>query len=144
RISSVVTPSRMAAAAACLAIAAGTATLTGWATGIDELVRLFPGLAPMKPNTAMCFILCGVSLLLRLAPAGLAPAVGKTRPRDLPSIAVRGAATACALLAGGVGLVTLSEHILGTDTGLALLLFTDAIHAAGLPLPGRMTHVAAL
>lgn len=142
RISQMITPPHMAAVTACLAIAAGSATLLGWFTGVDALVRLSPGFAPMKPNTAVCFILCGLSLLLRLAPAGrlLADETGK---RDALPLALRSAATACALLAGGIGLVTLGEHLLSWNTGLDHLLFTDAVRADGHAPPGRMTHVAA-
>jgi hypothetical protein len=133
-------PVRMAAATAILAIATGGATLVGWSTGIDALVRIAPGFAPMKPNTAVCFILCGLSLLLRLPPRGQKAPPGSLRSHPT----AHRAAIACALAAGLVGLVTLCEYLLSWDSGLARLLFADAVRMDGLPFPGRMTHVAAL
>ena len=43
-----------------------------------------------------------------------------------------------------IGLVTLSEHIFGWDTGLDQLLFHETQQEAGLSFPGRMGVAASL
>ncbi|MEO8431258.1 MAG: ATP-binding protein [Acidobacteriota bacterium] len=43
----------------------GTAVVIGWQTGSDRLIRILPGYRPMVYVTALCFMLAGLSLLLR-------------------------------------------------------------------------------
>jgi hypothetical protein len=50
-----------------IAIAVGGLVLAGWLLGIRTLTNVFPHFTTMKPNTAFCFVLAGLSLwLLRL------------------------------------------------------------------------------
>src|SRR5215213_10073061 len=49
-----------------------------------------------------------------------------------------------ALTVGLVGLITLSEHLFGWNTGLDLLLFYESVEEAGQSFPGRMGVAASL
>jgi hypothetical protein len=50
-----------------IAMAVGGLVLVGWMLGIRTLASVFPHYTTMKPNTAFCFVLAGLSLwLLRL------------------------------------------------------------------------------
>jgi PAS domain S-box-containing protein len=58
---------RFALAATALGIlvaALGAGVLFGWALNLPAIVRLQPGLAAMKPVTALCFVLAGTALAL--------------------------------------------------------------------------------
>ena len=46
--------------------------LVGWLLGIRMLTSVFPNYATIKPNTASCFILAGLSLWLLRLPSGRA------------------------------------------------------------------------
>src|SRR4051794_37530451 len=62
------------------AVVVGSLVLAGWAANVADLESTLPGLATMKANTALAFVLAGASLLALTrahAPAGaifLAPA----------------------------------------------------------------------
>ncbi len=122
-------PVFLARAAGLLAFIIGGLTLVGWATGTDALIRILPGLAPMKPNTGLCFMFCGLSLWLHCM-AEAPKAIGTAR-----------LLAAAPLL---IGSVTMLEHFTAWAPGLDLWMFGDALRADGLPNPGRMTHAAAL
>jgi PAS domain S-box-containing protein len=51
---------------AAVVVVSGLAVLLGWLLEVDTLKSVVPGLATMKPNTAICFILAGASLFTRL------------------------------------------------------------------------------
>jgi signal transduction histidine kinase/ActR/RegA family two-component response regulator len=132
RLAAALQPLSLAHAAGALAFFVGSLSMLGWATGTVALIRVLPGLAPMKPNTALCFMLCGVSLCLQSLKRG-----DKVRW-------VRLLARACAALVALVGTVTLAEHFSGWNPGVDLWMFPGALKAAGLPQAGRMTHAASL
>jgi hypothetical protein len=52
--------------AGIFAIASGIIVIAGWVFHIEILKSVFPGLATMKFNTALCFILAGAALILLL------------------------------------------------------------------------------
>ena len=56
--------------ASAAAVVVGSLVLLGWWLGIPTLTSVFPGLATMKPNTALCFVLVGLSLFLIQPPSG--------------------------------------------------------------------------
>ena len=115
-----------------LIVVLGVLVLGGWLFDFQILKSVFPGLVPMKANTAVCFILAGISLLLQAASAG--PANGRNR-------------TLARLASGlvlGVGVLTLAEYIFRCQLGLDQLLFRESAPEAGNPFPGRMAPASAL
>ncbi len=122
--------SRPVAAVAAAAVAAlGCAVLAGWALDIRLLKSVLPGLVSMKPNTALAFVLAGLSLWLQA--------------RSAASGEWRRAARAAALIAALIGSLTLGEYITGLDLGIDQLLFEDGPTTAGAWPPGRMAPATA-
>lgn len=106
------------------AILVGGLVLVGWALDVTVLKSVRPGLATMKANTALAFILAGAALWLRQT----------ERANQL----THHLAQALAFIVALVGLLTLSEYLFGWDLGLDQLLFRDDAAAAGTSAPGRM------
>jgi len=125
-VSSLKSLSRAASAAVILV---GGLVLIGWAFDITALKSVLPGLATMKPNTALAFILAGVALWLSLA--------SETQPR------FRRVAQVCAVVVALIGLLTLSQDFFGWNLGLDQLLFKESVGSAGTPHPGRMSAATA-
>src|SRR5687768_8608293 len=77
----------------------GLAVLLGWHVGSPGLVQLHPTFAPMKYNTALCFLCSGAALL----------AIGRKARR-------------VGMCLGGivalVGLLTLAEYVFDADLGI--------------------------
>jgi PAS domain S-box-containing protein len=107
----------------------GVLVLFGWAAGIDALKTVFPGLASMKPNSAVAFLAAAIAL-------GPASRDGRSRTT---SFFACGAALVVALL----GTLTLAEYVLGVDPGIDELLFRDPASAAVSLPPGRMSSANA-
>lgn len=108
---SIVLAARFRSAARMLGLsvaAVGLLVLIGWAFAIPVLTSVMPGLATMKPNTALGFILAGSSLAL----AGR----GGSQRR-------RGSQIALACLAGLLGLLTFAEYLFTVDLGIDNRLF---------------------
>ena len=104
-----------------VAILVGVAVLGGWAFDVVALKSVLPRLPTMKPNTAVAFVLLGLSLRRQSGHAG-----------------AQRAADVCALVAALVGLLTLVEDLVGLDPGLDRLLFRNALLADPRPYAGRM------
>jgi hypothetical protein len=81
----------------------------------------------MKANAAAGLIACGVALILLIR-----------RPVGWSWLAFVLATTA-----GGIGALTLSEHLFGWNLGIDQLLFNEAVGAAATASPGRMGPNAA-
>jgi PAS domain S-box-containing protein len=129
---------RFSALTAALAIAAGALVLAGWAFGLDALKGVLPGLATMKANTAVAFMLCGVALWVTAANAMGRQGTGIPATRRAAWV-VR----ACAAGATAVGLITLFEYASGLDFGLDVVLFSRAAAQDGTVYPGRMAPMTA-
>ena len=113
--------SRVTSWVSLLLIGISAIVLTGWATGSPALTSL-GGAISMKPNAAIGLLACALSL------RGL----GSRR---------RGAATAgrmLAFLAGALGILTLSQHIIGWNLDIDELLFSEAPGAVATASPARM------
>jgi PAS domain S-box-containing protein len=102
----------------------GTAVLAGWILDVRPLKSVLPNLATMKANTAIAFILAGLSLAL-LAP----PRRGRW---------ARHLAQGCALTATLIALLTLAEYATGRNLGIDQLLVADTPGGLRAPFPGRM------
>lgn len=105
----------------------GVLVLLGWTLDIPILKSLLPGYETMKPVTAICFVLCGLSLALHATgPNGLA----KLSSGSLvaPITAVIGAA---------VSIANIVEYVLHLDV-IDELLFHQELLATHTPNPGQM------
>jgi PAS domain S-box-containing protein len=122
-------------AAAVVSAFAGGMALLGWLLGIPTLTSILPGFATMKPNTALCFVLAGVSLWLIQLPY--------PEPADLRGQRI----TAARVLSGVVGLaglLTVAEYLFHLNLGIDEFLFRQTLLATGVLHPGRMSGATAL
>ncbi len=122
----------LAQIAAAAVILLGCVALIGWSSGISAFKAVRPGLVAMKPSTAICFALAGVSLLLQVHKAPLPANVRRRLPRLLAG---------CVVL---IALLTLTEYALGRDLGLDQLVFRETPEQAGASFPGRMGLTSAI
>ena len=103
----------------------GSAGLIGWIFDIPALKSIYPDFVTMKANTAICFLLIGVSLFLLQA---------KWRGNK---IAFR-VASLCAFVVFLVGFLTLLEYVFGWNFNIDQLLFKESATAILTSSPGRM------
>jgi signal transduction histidine kinase len=106
---------------AALPIAAGIGVLTGWIFNIPLLTTILPEWPSMKVNTALAFVLAGASLWISVSPAA--------------SLQTRSIGTACAVIVGLIGALTLTEYFLNRDLGIDQLVHAD--RTGGSLTPGR-------
>src|SRR5688572_23891946 len=108
-------------------IAVGALVLLGWILDITFLKSVVPGLVPMTPNTAFCFVFAGGALYV-LSQFRIDPAI-RTK-----------LASGLALVPLTLGFITLLEHFFGRnlwiDNWLGWLIPT--------PFDGRMAALAGL
>ena len=110
----------LAALTAAPAAIIGALALYGWTHGVEALKGVFPGLAPMQPNTAACIIALAFSIALLAR-----------WPRSRPAaIMARTISLACAL----VGILTIGEYLLGLKLPLDHVLIAKVSGT----MPGRM------
>jgi signal transduction histidine kinase/CheY-like chemotaxis protein len=112
-------------------LALGSLVLVGWTANVDALKTVRPGLASMKPNTALCFLLGGISLWIRHSPRA---SVEWMRPF---------AGIGAALVVAVSGL-TLVEYAAGVNLGLDEVLFHDDAIVLSAVAPGRMAVATAV
>jgi anti-sigma regulatory factor (Ser/Thr protein kinase) len=106
----------------------GLVVLFGWHTHTLSLLRIVPAFVAMAYNTALGFLLCGLGLM--------AVTRGDSR-------AARLAARTGGALAVVIGLLTLSEYLLGVSLGIDELLMKAYVRS-GVTAPGRMAFCTAL
>lgn len=106
-----------------MVIVIGTLVLCGWIFEIKSLTGLFAGIV-MKVNTAIAFILAGISLLALNADENNKP--------------IKTAGYVAAVTFGLIGLLTLSEHLFGWNLHIDELLMKEPPGAAATVSPGRM------
>ncbi|MFB3895169.1 MAG: ATP-binding protein [bacterium] len=113
-----------------IVILIGCMVLIGWVFNIGLLKSILPNLVSMKANTAICFILSGISLLLSI-------------PENAKK-SVKHIARGCAGLVLLIGTMSLLEYIFQWNLGIDQLFFQDAANAIGTSNPGRMAPNTAL
>src|ERR1041385_1564187 len=89
---------------AVFAFCIGGAALLGWILNNEYLKRIYPSLVTMKANTAVCLMLVAVSCIL----------INDRSPSQIKLRIIQ----LFAAIVGIVGLITLSEHLFGWNTGL--------------------------
>jgi signal transduction histidine kinase len=116
------------AAAVCMVL--GFTVLAGWLFNLAALQSAWPGATRIPPNNGLIFLLLGAALALRI---------------DRPVLKLRRAAgDLAALLAAGIGLVTLLEYLFGWNAGIDQWIFKDRLLATQVPFPGRVSFPSAL
>lgn len=107
-----------------VAIALGSAVLIGWYVHLTALIQIYPTLAPMQFNTALCILLSGAGLC--------AFAFGRTR-----------AAQALGGIVAVAGALTLFEYCFKVNLGLDQLLFKPYVETR-TSNAGRMSPLSAI
>ncbi|MFY0563404.1 sensor histidine kinase [Archangium lansingense] len=113
-----------------LVLVVGLVVFVAWLAGIDSLKGLRPGLPTMKANTALCFMLCGATLVLEGLPHF--------------SSLIRRAAQVCSGLVILISVLTFAQYLFGVDLGVDHLLVKDTARGLELGYPGRMAPNTAL
>ena len=112
---------RWALVAGTVVGAAGVLVIIGWCLDVASLKQVAPGMATLKFNTACCFVLLGVSIVLG---AG-------SRFARVTTVIVAGVAAA-----------SIAEYLTGRNFGIDQTFFRDA--ASGSNYPGRMAGATAV
>ncbi len=117
-------------AASAIVILVSCLVLAGWILDIPTLKSVLPSWVTMKANTALAFIVSGVSLWL-LGKKGAAQ-----RRRRIGQV--------LALSVAIVGLLTLSQYLFNWNLGIDQLVFRELPGAVGTSHLGRMAPTTAL
>ncbi|MBG1262084.1 PAS domain S-box protein [Nostoc commune] len=142
-ISKITTNSLVAKVARAIAVFVGSLVLVGWCLGIEVLKRGFPGSpATMKANTALCFVLCGVSLWLFLKATNQGSREERTIENSPHSSLL--ISRICAIAVTTIAALTLCEYLFGWNLGIDELLFRDLSTSIATSHPGRMGANTAL
>lgn len=104
--------------------------LIGWMFDIPTLKSVHPSLVTMKANTALSFLLIGLSLWL-------------LQIEQRKSIRYR-IGQSCAFVVCAIGLLTLIQYLFGLDLGIDQLLFKEPQGAVATSYPGRMAPNTAI
>jgi len=104
------------------AVVVGCGALAALVFGFPEETRLFPRVVLIKANAAIAFILSGGALFLL----------------QVPGQRTRQTARICALVVGGIALLTMAEYSIGRNFGIDEFVMRDRGAGLGNPHPGRM------
>jgi PAS domain S-box-containing protein len=110
--------------------ALGCIVLVGWQFEIPALKSGFLGPATMKANSALAFILYGISLW--------------SLQHIYAHRSMRIVANACAAIAVLIAALTLGEYLFDRDFGIDQFLFQNSEVVLGASFPGRMSPATAL
>jgi signal transduction histidine kinase len=127
-------------AAAGFSTAVGLVVFFGWVFDIEPVLRISPGFATMKANTALAFALSGIALwsLAHNIPGNTSSRLCDKGPKRLARLS-----RVCAVVVALIGLITLSEFLFAWDLGIDNLIVRDHI-TTHTPHPGRMSPITAL
>ncbi len=117
--------------AGLLTAAIGLFVLVGWALDISFMKSVLPGLVTMKGNTALCFLLTGLSLW-------------SLQIKRIDKRPFRVFGNLCAAVVMLVGAITLYQYMSGTNLGIDQLLFVELPGAAFTKHLGRMAFITAV
>jgi PAS domain S-box-containing protein len=106
----------------------GCVVLVGWFVNMPSLKTVIPGLASMKANSAICIVLCGLSLWFR----------NRNTTKSVDGKFVLDLAGHFALAVTLVALATLVEYVFHWNLGIDQLLFRDIVTDGHSPA-GRMS-----
>ena len=109
-------------------IAIGVVVIVGWVVEVSFLKSIFPGLATMKFNTALCFSLAGVGIA----------SYNKNYEKKYISLT-----TTVGVLIFLISAISLSEYIFKMNVGIDELIVKDDIIKLDLAPPGRMSPATA-
>lgn len=112
------------AGAALFTLLSGLLVLIGWAADIEPLRRVFISDVHMLPNTAVCFLLAGIALLIR--------------QREQPGHVALRIAQLCAIVVIVVGGITGIERLTNWNAGIDMLLFPELVAQHRYRPLGRM------
>jgi hypothetical protein len=130
-------PRLVAKTSSLLAILLGCLVLLGWLFDIEVLKSFSPSnLATMKANTALCFVLSGLSLWLLLK-RGLGGQGGLEGQFRISNFEFR-ISRVCAVAVAVIGLLTLSQYFFGWNLGIDELLFRDLSNTVTTISPRQM------
>ncbi len=115
---------------ALVAILVGGCVLLGWIFDVPTLKSILPSWVTMKVNTALAFVLAGLSLGIL---------VMERSHRILRNIAL-----VCAGMVVMIGMLTFCQYLFGWNLGIDQLLFRESFTAVGTSSPGRMAPNTAL
>ncbi|MFZ0546314.1 MAG: PAS domain S-box protein [Candidatus Promineifilaceae bacterium] len=107
--------------------------LLGWILNIPPLQYILPSLPKMTFNTAVTFVLAGLSLWFY-----------STSSKSTASHSRQRIAQLLAVLVTVIGLITLTEYLFGWNLGLDQLLFKDAAAVEETTIPGRPSPYTAI
>ncbi|MEH2240907.1 PAS domain S-box protein [Nostoc sp.] len=131
------TNSLVAKVASAIAVFVGSLVLVGWCIGIEVLKRGFGGSpATMKVNTALCFVLCGVSLWLFLT--GEKEGAGGDNSKLFPYFSTLLISRVCAIAVTTITTLTLCQYLFGWNFGIDEMVFRDSLTSIATSHPGRM------
>ncbi len=124
--------------AALLAMVGGAVVLAGYLLDLPALRAILHGWAPMKPTSALCFILNGLALLFSLLTTG--------RPDGANTAPARWSGLLALLLVLPVlvGLLTLAEHLFGRSLQIEALLVNERLTATASATSFRMAPESAV
>jgi PAS domain S-box-containing protein len=133
--------------ASLLVIMVGGLVLLGWCFGIEFLKNAcYATKTTMKANSALCFLLSGISLWLLQKAESYRTALelgqnGASREHNnslRQSLLYTKLGRVCALPVLIIGLLTLSQYLFGWNLGIDELLFRDSSQVGMEAYPGRM------
>ena len=130
---------RFALFSALLATLLGGMVLSGYIFDQPALKGILHGWVPMKPNTALCFLFNGLALALSLAPDSLRLPSGQILDTRRLRLGV-----GITLLSTLIGLLTLSEYLLGNDFDIDTLFVANLENPENPAHPYRMAPETAL
>src|SRR5579864_9749577 len=119
-------------AAASTLVAAACLVMAGWQLRIPILRGQVFG-SFVSPNAALCFLLCGCSLLLQTSKDGSSPARWRVR-----------AGMGLGVVVGIFALLTLLEYVTGIDLDIDRVFFAHRLSDWWLPNPGRFAITSAI